>query len=344
MRTMVMLCAGAAWLLSLGTPAVAQREIDANTRLEIEAVKQYLRERPQPASTTASPALEKGDAGATSPMKSAAHADRKLYFMNGNKVSTNVYNYGGIGPGYDALRGVNNLVWRGLDYGFQFCPFVAASVPDASNPSRRFHIVSDGLWDYPAYREVSPDGTTLWSWQPLPGYADPDQEFMASNPAPDANKDGKPDSWPRSWYNPTLGRYVWPGYLSQDVLAADQEVYWAMDDRENREFDQLSTAGQYFPFISDTTRSGLGIQIDGRAFQWSNALAENTIFFVYTITNVSDKDLDSVVFGIYGDADLGGGSPENTDDWGDFIPPYDSTGQIDEVPVYSRSMVFFWDP
>ena len=73
------------------------------------------------------------------------------------------------------------------------------------------------------------------------------------------------------------------------------------------------------------------MQVDGRAFQWSNALAENTIFFVYTITNVSDKDLDSVFFGIYGDPDLGGGSPENTDDNGYFIPPYDSTGAIDQV-------------
>ncbi len=249
MRTMVMLCAGAAWILLLGSPAAAQREIDGNTRQEIQAVKEYMQAHPGRASTVAAPGPEKGEAGAPVMMKSAAQADRKLFFMNGNKVSTNVYNYGGIGPGYDALRGVNNLVWRGLDYGFQFCPFVAASVPDATNPSRRFHIVSDGLWDYPAYREVSPDGTTLWAWQPLPGYADPDQQFMASNPAPDVNKDGKPDSWPRSWYNPTLGRYVWPGYLSQDVLAADQETYWAMDDRENREFDQLSKQGQYYPVL-----------------------------------------------------------------------------------------------
>ncbi|MCK7521820.1 MAG: hypothetical protein MZV64_31150 [Ignavibacteriales bacterium] len=43
--------------------------------------------------------------------------------------------------------------------------------------------------------------------------------------------------------------------------------------------------------------------------------------------------------------DLGGGSPENTDDNGLFIPPY-STPQInvDNIPVYARSMVYFWDP
>ncbi len=60
-----------------------------------------------------------------------AQADRKSFFMNGNRIATQLYNYGGISPGYDALRGVNNLVWRNLDYVFQFCPIVGASVPDA---------------------------------------------------------------------------------------------------------------------------------------------------------------------------------------------------------------------
>jgi hypothetical protein len=266
-----------------------------------------------------------------------AQADRKSFFMNGNRIVTQLYNYGGIAPGYDAIRGVNNFVWRNLDYVFQFCPIVGASVPDARDPSRRVHIISDALWDYPALREVNPTGDTLWQWQPLPGYADPNQSSMASNPAADKNGDGKPDSWPRSWYNPVLGKYVWPGYLSQDAPSADLEVFWAMDDRFNMEFP-------YYPFPGDSTRKGIGVQVDGRAFQWSNALAENTIFFVYTITNTSEKDLDSVFFGIYGDPDLGGGSPENTDDNGFFIPPYDSSGRLDQIPVYSRSLVYFWDP
>ncbi len=119
--------------------------------------------------------------------------------------------------------------------------------------------------------------------------------------------------------------------------SSDLEVFWAMDDRFNTEF-------QYYPFPTDSTRKGIGVQVDGRAFQWSNALAENTIFFVYTITNISEKHLDSLFFGIYGDPDLGGGSPENTDDNGFFIPPYDTLGRVDEIPVYSRSLVYFWDP
>lgn len=267
--------------------------------------------------------------------KANATSDRKHYFMNGNKISTEVYNYGGIAPGYGLLRGVNNVVWRNIDYVFQFCPLVGASVPDSVDPSKRIHIISDGLNDYPSYREVSPTGK-LWQWQPLPGYADPGQEYMASNPAPDNDGDGKPDSWPRAWYNPTLGKYVWPGYLSQDASNAEQEVFWAMDDRQNDEF-------KYYPFINDSARRGIGVQVDGRAFQWSNALAENAIFFVYTITNVSDKDLDTVFFGIYGDPDVGGASPYNTNNLGFFIPPYASDGSVDNIPVYARSLVYFWN-
>src|SRR3989339_1875336 len=273
--------------------------------------------------------------------KTAAGLDRrKSFYMNGNNISTDIYNYGGIGPGYGLLRGVNNFIWNKLDYVFQFCPIVGAQVPNANDTTKLMQIISDGLWDYPQQqlREVSPDGKTLWHWQPLAGYSDPESDDIASNPADDLDADGKPDSWPIEWYNPTLGKYVWPGYLSQDATNADLEVFWAMDDRENFEFP-------YYPYINDSSKKGIGLQVDGRAFQWSNALAGNTIFFVYTITNVSDKDLDTVFFGIYGDPDLGGGSPENTDDNGYFIPPY-STPQVnvDNIPVYARSMVYFWDP
>lgn len=265
-----------------------------------------------------------------------AQADRKHYFMNGNKISTEVYNYGGIAPGYGLIRGVNNFVWKDLSYVFQFCPIVGAEVTDTSG--KKIHIISDGLNDYPNLREVNPTGDTLWQWQPLPGYADPDQPYIASNPANDNDGDGKPDSWPRDWYNPTLGQYVWPGFLSQGASNADLELFWSMDDRDNVEFP-------YFPFPEDSTRKGIGLQVDARAFQWSNALAENTIFFIYTITNVSGKDLDSVFFGIYGDPDLGGGYPENNDDNGFFIPPYSlDSVDVSQIPVYARSMVYFFDP
>ena len=106
-----------------------------------------------------------------------------------------------------------------------------------------------------------------------------------------------------------------------------------MDDRDNREF-------KYYPFDNDTLRRGLGLQIDGRAFQWSNSLAANALFFVWTITNVSEKPLDKVFFGVYGDPDLGGQN-DNDDDNGLFIKPYGD--DVQNIPVYARSMVYFFD-
>jgi len=267
--------------------------------------------------------------------KTSGIEDRKSFFMNGNNINVEVFNYGGIAPGLGGIREVTNLVWNNLPYIFQFDPIVGASVPHAENPNQRIHIISDALNDYDGLREESPTGEK-WMWQPLPGYADPDQPYMASNPAVDQNRDGKPDSWPRNWYNETLGEYVWPGLLTQGENNADLETFWVMDDRDNKEF-------KYYPFLNDTTKKGLGLQIEGRAFQWSNSLAANAIFFVYSITNVSDKDLDSVFFGVYGDPDVGG--VDNDDDNGFFVPPFSTPEvNVDNIPVYARSMVYFWDP
>lgn len=262
--------------------------------------------------------------------KNAANEDRKSFFMNGNNVAVEIENYGGIGPGFGGIREITNLIWRDAPYIFQFCPIVGASVVDTSG--NRIHIITDGMndWDRPGLREIDPATGLKWQWQPLPGYADPNQPYIASNPAFDSDRDGKPDSWPRNWYNETLGEYVWPGYLVQGQNNADLEAFFAMDDRDNKEF-------KYFPFTNDPTRQGLGVQIDARAFQWSNSLAANAIFFVWSVTNVSDTPLDSVVFGIYGDPDIGG--EDNDDDNGLFIAPFDST-----VPLYSRNMVYFFDP
>lgn len=263
--------------------------------------------------------------------KTTGDKDRKSFFMNGNNVSVEIENYGGIAPGFGSIREITNLIWRDAPYIFQFCPFVGASV-DSAGTSKRIHIISDGMndWDRPGLREIDLATGQKMQWQPLPGYADPDQPNIASNPAFDSNRDGKPDSWPRDWYNATLQQYVWPGYLVQGENNADLEAFWAMDDRDNKEF-------KYYPFSNDTLRRGLGVQIDGRAFQWSNSLAANSIFFVWSITNVSDKSLDSVLFGIYGDPDIGG--EDNKDDHGEFISPFDTT-----VALYARNMVYLWDP
>ena len=90
--------------------------------------------------------------------------------MNGNLVSGSIYNYGGIAPGLNLLRHVNNMVWHGIGDLYQFMPMVLASVK--GNDGKIYHVSSDALND--SYgRDVSPDGTLIWGWEPLPDYADP---------------------------------------------------------------------------------------------------------------------------------------------------------------------------
>ena len=83
-----------------------------------------------------------------------------------------------------------------------------------------------------------------------------------------------------------------------------------MDDQYNDEFF-------YFPFTSsaeDSAKRGLGIKLDTRIYQWNHPAAEDIIIITYMIENVSDKTLDSVVFGMYGDADIGSTNGDFSDD------------------------------
>ncbi|MBK7258383.1 MAG: hypothetical protein IPI01_11400 [Ignavibacteriae bacterium] len=100
------------------------------------AVREYIQANPYPAVVNGGvPAPMKPEAPSLAKTSGTmAQKDRKSFFMNGNRIAVELYNYGGIAPGYDALRAVNNLVWRNLDYAFQFCPIVGASVPDAWVP------------------------------------------------------------------------------------------------------------------------------------------------------------------------------------------------------------------
>ena len=99
---------------------------------------------------------------------------------------------------------------------------------------------------------------------------------------------------------PAYGKYV----------RADQESYFVMDDQFNDEFF-------YFPFTSsveDSAKRGLGVKLDTRIYQWNHPAAEDIIIITYLIENVSDKTLDSVVFGMYGDADIGSTQGDFSDD------------------------------
>jgi len=247
---------------------------------------------------------------------------RQDVIMNGNKITTQIWNYGSISaPG----NRTTDIIWEGLGYGYEFGPFVASEipVPPGSHPDviRKndstwvVHAISDGLISNGG--EVSPDFTERWGWEPLEVsddgvnvYLNSTQNTMPTNDAPDQDADGKPDTWPDAWYNENLRDYVWPGALGQGATNADKEALFVMDDVNNREFE-------YYPYPGDSVRKGLGLEVEGRVYQWSNPLAEDAIFLIYKIRNKGAYDLNRVIFGMWGDPHIGG--PDNwQDDLADF--------------------------
>ncbi|MEW6511443.1 MAG: hypothetical protein AB1428_10830 [Bacteroidota bacterium] len=252
--------------------------------------------------------------------------------IRGNKITTVVYNYGNI-TRPNTLSNVADLVWNRLGYGFEFTPLVAGEVVDTRGDT--VHILDDGMW-LANQGGYSPDNTVKWGWLPKAGYAAPGQADIAAwshrkDNAGDLAR--RPHSWPESWYNPILGRYVWPAFLGNDATTPDEEVYFVVDDNTNAKY-------QYYPFPNDSLKRGLGLDLECRFFQFNNPLAEDIIFLVYRVTNRSPKTIDKVYFGMYGDPHVGGAG-DYGDDRAFFIPP---RGPLAEAySQRARSMVFAWD-
>lgn len=123
-----------------------------------------------------------------------------------------------------------------------------------------------------------------WGFLPLAGYDNPANSSLA--------RSDQQDTWAPNWSQ-------WPGLLGNNVLSADLEAFWGMHDRNNKEFE-------YFPYNNQPDWRGLGLEVEGRAYQYKNIAFEDITIFVFDIKNVSDKPLNKVVAGIHGDSFLGG--------------------------------------
>ena len=249
-------------------------------------------------------------------LKSAGAADRREGIMDGNKIRTVFYNYGSVGrPNTEP-----SIEWpkeSGHGYAYEFGPMIGALVVDVHGDT--IPIISEALIDG---GDRSPDGK-VWGWQPLPQYLNTN----AKTPAMSNN----PDTWPQNpspenpFYNinytSDFDKFLWPGVDTLGQVSADLEAYWAMDDRDNAEFE-------YYPFINDSSRRGLGVKLTCRLMQFSASLAEDIIFYIIEIENVSDKRLDKVVAAMFGDPHIGGPG-DFSDDYAGFDRDY--------------NMVYSWD-
>lgn len=260
------------------------------------------------------------------------HETLKETIITGNQIRILLTNQGSISTP-DADNANADLVWpqgaNQLGYAYEFGPLVGAEVPHAFIPDSIVHIVNDGFLAR-ADGDFQPGTTTRWGWLPRVGFSDPNSNEVATFSDLDANLDGKPDSWSPQWYNETLGRYLWPAFLGNDATTPDEEVFYVMDDFGNAEF-------AYYPFPDDSSRRGLGLELQVRIFQFNNPLAEDIIFLVYTITNTSPKTLDKIHLGMFGDPHVGGPN-DFADDNGAFISAFNES-----FPFNTRNMLYAYD-
>jgi len=216
---------------------------------------------------------------------------RKEGKHNGNLVETLFYNFGEVAwwgrqPSGVWPKGTNHSYMDGIT------PLVVTEVKDENGQT--IHICEAG---YRELMDISPEGVER-GWQPRPGYANPNQDFIAMSDLP--------ISWPSSWADKDASwDGFWNGYFGKRTNA-DQESFFVMDD-------DADDGQNFYPDSTDHTRRGLGLRVGVRGFQWSNVLAEDLIFWHYDITNEGTTEYHKMIFGMYVDVGVGGQFDSNDD-------------------------------
>ncbi|MBL7976820.1 MAG: hypothetical protein JNN12_00665 [Bacteroidetes Order II. Incertae sedis bacterium] len=240
--------------------------------------------------------------------------------LTGNQVESIITNYGTIGKGNESINQAG--VWpKGTGHGHlhQMSGWVGSRL--LNKAGQRTVIISDGYTDGNTGPLAETDGKVEWKFQPKPGY------LNRSIARPEVANSLNPSSWPTNWPGKDAQwNGKWNGFFGLNQFNADQEVYYVMDDFTNREF-------QVYPFgEADAERRGLGLQVDVRLFQWSQALAKDILFMQYEVSNVgninytSDLNNNPLFFGGYTDTNPSG------------------AGATDDAAAFSkqRNLVFGW--
>ncbi|MCK4560652.1 MAG: hypothetical protein KAV45_12780, partial [Calditrichia bacterium] len=209
---------------------------------------------------------------------------RRAGILNGNLITVTYFN----------TSLVDGLFWptgSGNAYMDDLVPFVSAEAVDVNG-----NLIHPLESNYNFNRDVSPDGLTEWGWQPLPGYLN----FNQGDPA----ISNKTNTWPDVWPDRPDWAGFWNGFFGRGILNAQQETYFVVDDDADEEFE-------YFPDSTDQKRRGLGLRMSIRGMQWSNVLAEDVIFWIFDVFNVSTTDYEKTLFGMFIDSKNGGHDFDN---------------------------------
>jgi len=252
---------------------------------------------------------------------------------SGNQIKTTFYNTGFFGRKEDSPNDFGGE-WpknTGHIYVGDACTIVGTFIDTIGAKGLPIVITPDGpqKGTGSARRgEIGPNGE-WYTWMPLPGFANPDSEDVAMT---DLNASTKYRmTWPGYWPDKMEDMVdpgwpgAWNGYFGKDVFNADQESFYVMDDYQDAEYP-------FYPDSTDTLRRGLGLRATVRGFQWSNALVEDALFWLYDITNIGTTNYDKMVFGMM-IGNMMGNTRTNQGDFNDDCADYDLV----------EDLAFTWD-
>lgn len=242
--------------------------------------------------------------------------NRREGTMDGNQIRTLFYNNGEVGqwpyqPSGEWPKGTGESYLDGVAL------LIASEITAPGNQQ----VVHPLQTSYREWMDEDPQSGLIWGLEPVSGY------FFPQSEKPAINTD--PTSWPIAWpaaldLTPEWDGN-WYGYFGRGVNNSDFETFFVMDDSKDKEYSR--TPFNYYPIASDLERSGLGLRVEIRGFQWSHVLAEDIIFWHYDIVNLADFNYPTTFFGFYTDCGVGG-----TDDSEDDCASFDTN--IDLVYCY----------
>lgn len=226
---------------------------------------------------------------------------RRRTEIDGNNVRTSVFNFvfsgrtgAGQGVPYEWPKNTNRY------YIALVALFVGGEVVDDTGGVQR-------IVDLPAYRTQQGTGKD-WNMNPIPGYFNTSVGKIA--------KSDEPNTWPAYWPDKLADQNdpgwpgSWNGFFGKNQFNADQEIYARIGDDNYDRF-------RYTPDTTDRTRKGLGMIIDFRALEWSQASVADAVFFIHEVKNDGTKDIKKAAVTLWL-ADFVGGDGDSQDDQPDF--------------------------
>ncbi|HUI29144.1 MAG TPA: hypothetical protein VLX91_02925 [Candidatus Acidoferrales bacterium] len=233
------------------------------------------------------------------------HGGKALYTRfgvhNGNRVAISFRSDGSIsGTNANDIRGEWPYPATHDSYIGDVTPLVGIEIPISDYTGDGIPDTLHSVTISPGPRngqsnKVDPNTGQFQGFEPEPGYVNLNQDTVAMSHIPSS----WPSIWPDhpDWIVPGTGKSYWDGYFGKGVNNADQESYFVMDDAQDNSVQQR-THYLFHPDSTDTSRSGMGLVVAVRGFQWSQIQAQDVIFYLYDITNIGTTNYSKADFGL----------------------------------------------